>query len=107
MDREKSIPRNISVNGHCVKAWYVGQPLECDICRGGRHIAQNCPERGRCRNCRELGHLARDSTNRPNAWQTVNQEADASSVTSDPTPAEAAGASGAGSLYFFLHWNWC
>lgn len=95
MDRENPIPRNIFVNGHRVKAWYVGQPLECDICRGGGHIAQNCPERGRCRNCRELGHLARDCTNRPNAWQTVNQDADAPSVVPDPTPAEAAGVSDA------------
>ena len=97
MDREKSIPLNISVNGHRVKAWYVGQPVVCDICRGGGHIAQNCPERGRCRNSCELGHLACDCTNRPNAWQTVNQDADTPSVASDPTPAEAAGASGAGS----------
>ena len=27
MDREKSIPQNISVNGHRVKAWYVGRPV--------------------------------------------------------------------------------
>ena len=98
MDRENAIPRNISVNGHRVKTWYVGQPLECDICRGGGHIAQNCPERGRCRNCRELGHLARDCTNRPNAWQSVNQSVDIPSVPSDPTPAEAARASCVSSL---------
>ena len=70
----------------------------CDICRGGGHIVQNCPEPGRCKNSCELGHLACDCTNRPNAWQTVNQDADTPSVASDPTPTpvEAAGASGAG-----------
>ena len=61
MDREKSIPLNISVNGHRVKAWYVGQPVVCDTCRAGGHIAQNCPERGRRRNSCELGHLACES----------------------------------------------
>lgn len=42
MVRDKAIPRNL--NNIMVKCWYVGQPVECDICRG-THVAKDCPIR--------------------------------------------------------------
>ena len=98
MVRERPIRRNLTVGGYRVKAWYVGQPLECDIC-SGPHVSKDCPVRGKCRNCRQPGHKARECPNRPNAWGTVNQGADAvgaSSASSDPAPAVATQAAGDG-----------
>ena len=67
MIREKAIPRNLNIGSIRVKCWYVGQPIECDICRGA-HVAKDCPMRGKCRNCRQEGHLAKDCPNPPQAW---------------------------------------
>ena len=52
MVRDKAIPRNLNIGNIRVKCWYVGQPIECDICRGA-HVAKDCPIRGKCRNCRQ------------------------------------------------------
>ena len=38
MIREKAIPRNLNIGSIRVKCWYVGQPIECDICWGA-HVA--------------------------------------------------------------------
>ena len=67
MIREKAIPRNLNIGSIRVKCWYVGQPFECDICRGA-HVAKDYPMRGKCRNCRQEGHLAKDCPNPPQAW---------------------------------------
>ena len=96
MVREHPIRRNLDVGGYCVKVWYVGQPLECDICSRG-HISRDCPVRDKCRKCLEPGHVARNCPNPPRAWEAVNHGPNTggvSSVSSDPTPAEAAQASG-------------
>ena len=96
MVRELPIRRNLDVGGYRVKVWYVGQPLECDICSKG-HISRDCPVRDKCRKCLEPGHMARNCPNPPRAWGAVNQGPNAegvSSVSSGPTPAEAAQASG-------------
>ncbi|XP_044170619.1 uncharacterized protein LOC122954644 [Acropora millepora] len=96
MEREHPIRRNLDVGGYRVKVWYVGQPLECDICSKG-HISRDCPVRDKCRKCLEPGHMARDCLNPPRAWGAVNHGPNAegaSSVSSGPTPAEAAQASG-------------
>ena len=80
------------VDGYRVKIWYVGQPLECDICSRG-HISRDCPMRGKCRHCGEPGHLARACKNPPRAWDVStqnNDESSSSSASTDPTPAEAA-----------------
>ena len=45
------------------KVWYRGQPIYCDICKEGFHVAYNYPFKGKCLSCDEVGHLAR---NRPN-----------------------------------------
>ena len=98
MVRERPIRRNLNVGGYRVKVWYVGQPLECDIC-AGPHVSKDCPVRGKCRNCRQPGHKARECPNLPNAWGTANQGANAagaSSASSDPTPVEAPQAPGGG-----------
>ena len=100
MIRDRPIRRNLMVDGYRVKVWYVGQPLECDICARG-HISRDCPMRGKCRHCGEPGHLARACKNPPRAWDVLtqnNDESSSSSASVDPTPAEAAQiSSGAGS----------
>ena len=85
MLRHSNIPRNLNIAGHRCKVWYVGQPVECDICRGG-HISKDCPMRGKCRKCQEQGHMARDCQNLPRAWGPFS-----SSV--DPPPAASGGPS--------------
>ena len=64
MVRNSPIPRSLDVGGYMCKTWYVGQPLECDICQGG-HVSKNCPLKGKCRRCLESGHMARDCKNPP------------------------------------------
>ena len=64
MVRNSPIPRSLDVGGYMCKTWYVGQPVECDICEGG-HVSQNCPVKGKCRQCLESGHMARDCKNPP------------------------------------------
>ena len=34
--------RNLYVEGHHIKVWFVGQPLECNIWAGG-HFSRDCP----------------------------------------------------------------
>ena len=67
MVRNSPIPRSLDVGGYMCKTWYVGQPVECDICQGGR-ILKNCPLKGKCRRCLESGHMARDCKNPPKSW---------------------------------------
>jgi len=89
MVREHPIRRNLHVGGYRVKAWYVRQPLECDICSRG-HISKDCPVRDKCRKCLEPGHMARRCPNPPRAWEVVNHGPNAGGVSSasfDPTPA--------------------
>lgn len=61
---DKPIPRNLTLGSYRDKCWYVGQPTECDICRGA-HEAKDNPLRGKCQNCWQEGHLARDCPNPP------------------------------------------
>ena len=81
--------------------WYVGQPVECDICQGG-HVSKNCPLKGKCRRCLESGHMARDCKNPPKSWgargssggiavEASGTAGDAAAGVLDPTPAEASG----------------
>ena len=67
MVREQPIPRNLTIGSHRVKCWYVGQPIECDIYCGA-HVAKDCALRGKCRNCKQDGHMAKDCPNPPQAW---------------------------------------
>lgn len=89
--RSSPIPHNVEVGSWAVKVWYRGMSPECDICGQG-HVAKDCPLRGKCRRCRQPGHVSRNCTNLPSAWDSpdANHLANA-----DPTPAEvAASASG-------------
>ncbi|XP_044165183.1 serine/arginine-rich splicing factor RS2Z33-like [Acropora millepora] len=101
MVRNSPIPRSLDVGGYMCKTWYVGQPVECDICQGG-HVSKNCPLKGKCRRCLESGHMARDCKNPPKSWSAGVSSggiAVAASGTAggaaagvlDPTPAEASG----------------
>ena len=65
--------------------------MTCDLCGEIGHVLSQCPIRGKCRRCREPGHLARDC-NRP-AWDTRDPPPDVGSANADPTPAEAAASS--------------
>lgn len=56
---KKSIPRFVMFHSYRCKVWYRGQPLHCDICKEGSHIAFNCPYKGKCISCKQPGHLAR------------------------------------------------
>ena len=38
-----SIPRFLRIHTYCCKVWYRGQPVYCDICKEGTHLASNCP----------------------------------------------------------------
>ena len=45
MVRNSPIPLSLDVGEYMCKTWYVGQPVECDICQGG-HVSKNCPLKG-------------------------------------------------------------
>lgn len=99
MVRKSSIPRSLDIDGTLVKVWYRGQPIECDVCGKSGHVSKVCPLKGKCRRCLQPGHMARNCTNAPRAWDTAPSSGDAvplsgSSVAAlDPTPAEAAAVS--------------
>ncbi|XP_029204327.2 uncharacterized protein LOC114968353 [Acropora millepora] len=101
MVRNSPIPRSLDVGGYMCKTWYVGQPVECDICQGG-HFSKNCPLKGKCRQCLESGHTARDCKNPPKSWSAgvssggiavaaSGAAGGAAAGVLDPTPAEASG----------------
>ena len=88
---DKHVPRNLVIGGFNCKTWYRGQPVTCDLCGEIGHVLSQCPIRGKCRRCREPGHLARDC-NRP-AWNARDPPPDVGSANVEPTPAEAAASS--------------
>ena len=101
MVQNSPIPRSLDVAGYMCKTWYVGQPVECDICEGG-HVSKNCPLKGKCRRCLESGHMARDCKNPPKSWgarvfaggiavEASGTAGGAAAGVMDPTPAEASG----------------
>ena len=94
MVRKSGIPRSVDIDGTLVKVWYRGQPVECDVCGKSGHVSKVCPLKGKCRRCLQPGHMARTCQNAPRAWDTVPSSG-SSVVPLDPTPAEAAAASGA------------
>lgn len=61
---DKHVPHNLVIGGFNCKMWYRGQPVTFDLCGEIGHVLSQCPIRGKCRRCREPGHLARDC-NRP------------------------------------------
>lgn len=59
IDLKRSIPRFVRISKYRCKIWYRGQPVYCDICKEGTHLALNCPFKGKCLACSEAGHFAR------------------------------------------------
>ena len=94
MEIQHPIPRTLTIDGFGVKVWYKGQPPKCDIC-GERHVTSQCPLKGKCRRCREEGHIARNCPSRPWADRSGT---DWPISANDPTPAEAQAASRAAVL---------
>ena len=96
MTLEKEVPRNLFCRGP-IKSWYRGQKLQCDICQG-EHKAVDCPWKGRCKRCWEVGHLQRECVNERASRPWLVAERDGESRVDKaayPTPAEAAGLSSA------------
>ena len=115
---KRSIPRFVMVHTYRCKVWYRGQPTYCDICKGGSHIAFNCPYKGKCLGCKGIGHFARncptvcfkckgghasDSCPNRRRWEhTLNADeasldvgaADAVADVSDPVVASATASAG-------------
>ena len=53
------IPRFLRIHTYRCKVWYRGQPMYCDICKEGTHLASICPYKEKCLSCEGVGHLAR------------------------------------------------
>ncbi len=70
---ERHPPRLVSLNGYVCRVWYKGQPLICNSCGVQGHRASECPDKDKCRICREAGHLARNCPN-PRGPAGANEE---------------------------------
>ena len=60
MKWEKDIPCFIQIERFRCKVWYRGQPITCDICREDGHTAGTFADKGKCRLCHRVGHMARE-----------------------------------------------
>ena len=83
MSLNQHIPFQCNIQGYPCRVWYVAQPLKCTICSGA-HKAADCPDRNKCKRCKQPGHFAKDWKN---AWGTASQDqAQADSITPPPVP---------------------
>ena len=62
---EKPPPRLVIIQGYVCRVWYKGQPLICNTCGVQGHRASECPDKGKCRKCKQAGHLGRNCPNPP------------------------------------------
>jgi len=86
MVRNLEIPRFITIDGMRCRTWYKGQPVCCDICQDN-HKAASCLLRGKCKRCREEGHLVRDCRQSP--WYRPDSTVPPNDPSFGPTPTEA------------------
>ena len=82
MALEQHIPFQFNVQGYPCRVWYAGQPLKCTICKGA-HKAADCPDRNKCKLCRQSGHFAKDCKN---AWGTTPQDVPHAQMGTPPPP---------------------
>ena len=80
----QDIPCFIEVEGCNCRVWYSRQPAQCSICREFGHRAPACPLSGRCRRCRQPGHVARECTQAWGPPPPVSIDVDLDSSISDP-----------------------
>ena len=64
IERNKHIPRFMKIDRWRCKVWYRDQSLQCDICQES-HKAADCPNKGKCFNCQQEGHMARNCPAKP------------------------------------------
>ena len=60
-------PRTVLIGGYMCRVWFKGQPIICNLCNVQGHKS-TCPDKDKCRLCKQPGHLAR---NCPNPWGTT------------------------------------
>lgn len=98
MSLRRDVPPRIYVLRYPCRVWYRDQPLTCLIC-SLRHRVSDCPLRGRCRRCRQPGHIARDCTaSAPSSAPVSSDVPVSSSAVSTPVPPDDASDSGSGSV---------
>ena len=54
--------------GHMCHVWYKGQPVVSNLCNDLGHKSATCPDKDKCRLCKQPGHFA---CNCPNPWGTT------------------------------------
>jgi len=94
MSLRRDVHPRIYVLRYPCRVWYRDQPLTCLIC-SLRHRVSDCPLRGRCRRCRQPGHIARDCTaSAPSSAPVSSDVPVSSSAVSTPVPPDDASDSG-------------
>ena len=90
----RDVPPRIYVLRYPCRVWYRDEPLTCLIC-SLRHRVSYCPLCGKCRRCRQPGHIARDCTaSAPSSAPVSSDVPVSSSAVSTPVPPDDASDSG-------------
>ena len=86
----KTPPRIVSINAYLCRVWYKGQPIICNLCGAQGHKSGECPDRDKCRLCKEPGHKARNCKNPWGTTRPVTGPQNAERAVSVPTGAQPA-----------------